>query len=182
SSLLATLDNGSNWQDVPYRKLTMSGDATYLRHGPLGAHEFQIGAFWQSVHEEVDFHYPANGFSVEDDVLRDPNNPAAGVVPFHRQVFDVSSVRTALGRSRDAAVYVQDNWQPFPRFTANVGLRVESVNRRDDLFNVVSEDSTQLAPRVGVTYLFVDNNTVRATFARLHEVMAEGSASVGSTT
>jgi len=182
SSLLATLDNSSNWQDVPYRKLTMSADATYLRHGPLGAHEFQVGAFWQSVHEEVDFDYPDRGFSVEDDVLRDPGNPAAGVTPFHRQVFDVSSVRTALGRSRDAAVYVQDSWQPLPRLAANIGLRVELVNRRDDLFNVVSQDSTQLAPRVGVTYLFADNDTVRATFARLHEVMAEGSASVGSTT
>jgi hypothetical protein len=181
SSLLATLDNSGNWQDVPYRKLTMSADATYLRHGPIGAHEFQVGAFWQSVHEEVDMNYPDRGFSVEDDVLRDPGNPAAGVIPFHRQVFDVSSVTTALGRSRDAAVYLQDSWQPVPRLTANIGLRVEFVKRRDDLFNVVSQDSTQLAPRVGVTYLLTDNNIVRATFARLHEVMAEGSASVGST-
>jgi len=182
SSLLATLDNNGNWQDVPYRKFTISGDATYLRHGLMGAHEFQAGAFWQSVHEEVDFHYPDNGFSVEDDVLRDPSNPGAGVIPFHRQMFDVSSVTTALGRSRNAAVYAQDSWQPVPRLTANIGLRVESVNRRDDLFNVVSQDSTQLAPRVGVTYLLAANNTIRATFARLHEVMAEGMASVGATT
>jgi len=181
SSLLATLDNSSNWQNVPYRKFTVSGDATLLRHGPMGTHEFQIGAFWQSVHEEVDFHYPANGFSVEDDVLRDPDNPAAGVVPFHRQVFDVPSVRTALGRSRDAAFYVQDSWQPIPRLTADIGLRIESVNRRDDLFNVVSQNSTQLAPRVGVTYLLTMKDAVRATYARLHEVMAAGSASVGAT-
>jgi len=181
SGLLATLDNSSSWTDVPYRKSTISGDATFLRHGPLGAHEFQVGVFWQSVHEEVDVHYPANGFSLEDDVLRDPNHAAAGVVPFHRQVFDVPSVRTALGRSRDAAFYVQDSWQPISRLTADIGLRVELVNRRDDLFNVVSQDSMQLAPRVGVTYLLTAKDAVRATYARLHEVLAAGSASVGAT-
>src|SRR5262249_29615837 len=154
---------------LPYRKFTLAGDATYLRRGALGSHEFQVGAFWQTVHEEFTFHYPANGFSVEDDVLRDPNNPAAGVIPFHRQIFDVSSVTTALGRSRNAAVYVQDAWQLINRLTANIGLRVESVNRRDLLFNVTSESATQLAPRLGATYLLTGDgkNTIRATFARL---------------
>ena len=39
----------------------------------------------------------------------DPTNPGAGVIPFHRRIFDVSSVTTALGRSRNAAVYAQDS-------------------------------------------------------------------------
>jgi hypothetical protein len=183
SGLVATLDNSSNWQDLPYRKLTLSGDTTYLRKGLLGTHEFQAGGFWQSVHEELAFHYPANGFSVEDDVLKDPANPAAGVIPFHRQIFDVSSVTAALGRSRNVAVYAQDTWQPLSRLTANIGMRIESVDRRDQLLAVTSENATQIAPRVGATYLLTDdhNNTLRATYARLHEVMAEGSASAGAT-
>jgi hypothetical protein len=183
SGLLAVLDNSSQWVDVPYQKFTLTGDAIYLRHGPLGSHEFQVGALWQQVHEETSFHYPTNGFSLEEDVLRDPSNPAAGVVPFHRQIFDVASVTTALGRSRNVAFYAQDTWQPTSRLTANIGLRVESVNRKDLLFNVAPEDATQLAPRLGATYLLTADakNTVRATFARLHEVMAAGSSSVGAT-
>src|SRR4030095_1372658 len=69
TGLLAVVDNGPNWQDLPYRKYTVSGDATYARRGPLGDHELQAGMFWQQVHEETIFHYPANGFSVEDVVL-----------------------------------------------------------------------------------------------------------------
>src|SRR6266566_7101203 len=183
SGLLAVADNLPNWQDVPYRKLTVSGDATFLRHGAFGSHEFQVGGFWQTVHEELTFHYPADGFSVEDDVLKDPNNPAAGVTPFHRQIFDVSSVTSTLGRSRNSAVYGQDIWQPSHRLTANIGLRVESVNRRDLLFNVTSENATKLAPRLGATYMLTEDgkNTIRATFGRFLEVMAAGSSSVGAT-
>jgi carboxypeptidase family protein len=183
SGLLATVDNNSNSLDLPYRKFTVTGDATYIRHGLFGSHEFQAGGFWQSVHEELTLHYPDNGFSLEDDVLKDPNNPAAGVMPFHRQIFDVASVTSTLGRSRDAAVYAQDVWQPFERLTANIGLRVEMVNRKDLLLNVTGENATQLAPRLGATYLLTKDgrNTIRATFARLPEVMAAGSSSVGAT-
>jgi len=92
-------------------------------------------------------------------------------------------VTTTLGRSRNAAVYVQDTWQPSRRLTANIGLRVESVNRRDLFFNVTSEDATQLAPRLGGTYMLTADgkNTVRGTFGRFLEVMAAGSSSVGAT-
>ena len=183
ASLLATLDNGTNWQDVPYRKLTLAGDTTYVHHAWAGDHEIRAGIFWQPVHEELIVNYPANGFSVEDVVLKDPANPAAGTIPFHRQIFDVASVTSALGRSRNLAAYVQDMWTPHPRLTANVGLRVESVHRQDLAFNITAESATQLAPRLGVTYALTANHrsTIRATFARLHEVMAEGSASVGAT-
>jgi len=183
TGLLATVDNNPNSQDLPYHKFTLSGDATYLLHGALGSHEFQAGGFWQTVHEEFTVHYPANGFSFEDDVLKDPANPAAGVTPFHREIFDVPSVTMALGRSRNAAAYVQDNWQPSRRLTANIGLRVELVNRTDLLFNVTSEDATQLTPRLGATYLLTEDgrNTIRGTFGRYLEVMAAGSASVGAT-
>src|SRR5262245_22071852 len=51
TGLLAVVDNNPNWQDVPYKKFTLSGDATYLLHGALGSHEFQAGGFWQNVHE-----------------------------------------------------------------------------------------------------------------------------------
>jgi hypothetical protein len=183
AGLLATLDNTSNWQDAPYRKLTLAADANYYAKDAAGTHEFQAGGLWQPVHEEFAFHYPADGFSLEDDVLKDPAHPAAGVVPFHRQIFDVSSVTSARGRSRNAAVYVQDTWQPGSRLTANVGVRVEFVDRRDEILNVTSEHATQFAPRAGVTYLLSErhNDAIRATWARLHEVMAEGSASAGAT-
>jgi hypothetical protein len=183
SGLLATVDNNPNGQDLPYRKFTLSGDATYIRPSGFGSHEIQAGGFWQTVHEELTFQYPANGFSVEDDVLKDPNNPAAGYTPFHRQIFDVSSVTATLGRSRDGAVYAQDTWQPSQRLTANLGLRVEFVNRTDLLFNVKPEDAAQFAPRLGATYLLTNDgtNTIRATYGRYLEVLAAGSSSVGAT-
>jgi len=57
------------------------------------------------------------------------------------------------------------------------------VNRTDLLFNVTSEDATQLTPRLGATYLLTEDgrNTIRGTFGRYLEVLSAGSASVGAT-
>src|SRR5262249_2519657 len=101
----------------------------------------------------------------------DPNNPAAGLVPFHQQIATNPNALTLSERDRDVAVYVQDTWKPTPRITTNLGLRTNFVHRHDQIFNVDRERATQVAPRLGVWYLVTDaaRNVLRASFGRLYE-------------
>ena len=84
---------------------------------------------------------------------RDPNNPAAGLVPFYRRYETPSEVLTTAGRDRDYAVYVQDSWKPHPRITANFGVRADFVRRFDEIFGVERMNSMNVGPRLGMSYL-----------------------------
>jgi hypothetical protein len=114
-----------------------------------------------------------NGFIQEERAMVDPNNPAAGTFPFHRQYVDQLQLPTRAARDRDAAFYLQDNWRPTERLTATLGVRFDFVKRYDRLFDVVREDSHIVQPRVGFSYLLTKDakNVLRGSYARVGEQM-----------
>jgi hypothetical protein len=101
----------------------------------------------------------------------DPNNPAAGTIPFHRQYRSPATALTLSTRDRDTALYVQDSWKPKPRMTVNLGVRVDFVRRHDEIFNIDRENATQVGPRAGMSYMITSDakNVLRASYGRLYE-------------
>lgn len=168
----ATLDNVASTTQNPYTKWTVTGDATWYQSGWLGSHEFQVGLFLQPRMTRLDtITYANDGFALEENVLRDASNPAAGIIPFHRRIYDASSGLLAKGHFADNAVYVQDTWRLTPRVTVNAGLRLDRVTRNDDLFELELQNSLELGPRIGVSYVLTadQRNAVRASYMRIHD-------------
>src|SRR5262245_33848683 len=148
------------------------GDLTYYRQGWAGSHEFKTGIWAAPVlARDVLSRTVNNGFILERVRQRDPNNAAAGTVPFYRRYESPSDTLTTAARDRDYAFYVQDSWKPHARVTANIGVRTDFVRRYDDIYKVERMNSTNVGPRAGVTYLLTSNarNVVRASFSRLIE-------------
>src|SRR5918993_3346179 len=151
---LVVLDNLPAAADQPADKLTVGADITWYRDSKMGSHEIQTGIYFQPrLHERTTQHYANGGYALEEVALRDPSNPAAGFVPFHRQVYDQINVPLRWADSHDYAVYVQDAWRPVPRLTVNAGVRVDVIGRKDSSFNVETQNSTEIGPRLGVNYL-----------------------------
>ena len=74
----------------PYAKWTITADSTMYRSGWLGSHEIQFGISLQPhMTREDTIIYTNGGVSLEDLVLRNVNNPAAGAIPFRRVIYDV---------------------------------------------------------------------------------------------
>ncbi len=185
----ATLDNSASETQSPYTKWTITGDLTIFRTGWLGSHEIQVGAFLQpSMHRLDSIAYANRGFALEELVLRDGSNPAAGTLPFHRRYYDAASGVLAEGRFSDNAIFLQDAWRPSPRLTITVGLRVDRIVRTDDLFQVELQKSYEVGPRFGVNYVFTSDqrNAIRLSFMRLHDspninqLSASGAGTQGS--
>lgn len=172
SGTIATLDNNGLSFLQPHDKVTVSGDLTYsLRSGP-GSHELQLGTYLQPVlHIEFGNEYANNGFWLEEVLLRDPSNPAAGVIPFHRQIYDQARVISQNTDGQSYAFYVQDLWRASDRLTLTGGVRVDHLRRRDNIFDAVVQRTTAVGPRVGVNYLLTENgrNTLRGSFGRIHD-------------
>jgi hypothetical protein len=158
----------------PGQKWTVAADATWYKTGWAGSHELQFGTLLQPhmVGASTTL-YSNDGFAMEEVVLRDANNPAAGLVPFHRRIYDVSSLVTSDVEASDNAVYVQDSWRPNDRMTLNAGLRVDWVKGRDRQADVETQDSVEIGPRFGVTYSLSEDrfNVVRASWGRVHELV-----------
>jgi Carboxypeptidase regulatory-like domain/TonB dependent receptor-like, beta-barrel len=180
---LVVLDNTPSAPDQPADKLTLAADATWYHDSEVGSHEVQTGVYFQPrLHERTTLHYASGGFALEEVVLRDPSNPAAGFAPFHRQVYDRVDVPSRFADSHDYAVYVQDAWRPFPRLTVNAGVRVDVIGRKDSAFNVETQDGTEIGPRFGVNYLLAADGrrAVRASWTRVADVLAQTTQSAGT--
>src|SRR4030095_4307695 len=83
---------GGNLQNYDYQPATQMmfrGDLTYFKDGWHGNHEFQTGFFAapRSTYDQQR-QYVNDGFVLEEQRQVDPNNPAAGLVPFHRRYQD----------------------------------------------------------------------------------------------
>jgi hypothetical protein len=180
---LVVLDTLPSAPDQPADKLTLSADATWFRDSTGGSHELQAGLYLQPrLHERTTQHYTNGGYALEEVVLRDPSNPAAGVIPFHRQIYDAVNVPSRWADGHDYAVYVQDAWRPLARLTVNAGVRADFIGRKDAAFDVETENSTEIGPRVGVNYLLTHDGrqSVRASWTRVADVLAQTTQSAGS--
>ena len=183
SGALAILDDLSSAADQPADKLTLAADATWYRDSRAGSHEVQTGIYFQPrLHERTTLHYANGGFALEEVVLRDSANPAAGFVPFHRQIYDRVDVPLRWADSHDYAAYVQDAWRPAPRLTVNAGVRVDVIGRKDSAFNVETQSSTEIGPRFGANYLLARDGrrAIRGSWTRVADVLAQTTQAAGS--
>jgi len=168
---------GGNLQSYAYQPATQTmirGDLTYFKDGWAGGHEFQTGVFAapRSTYDQ-ETEYVNGGFVLEEKRLRDLNNPAAGLVPFHRRYQSPVSLVTRAARDRNIGLYVQDTWRPHTRLTINGGVRFDYVKRQDDLFNIVRENAWHVGPRIGFSYMLTKDakNILRGSYVRVHEQM-----------
>jgi hypothetical protein len=164
--------NVQNFALQPASQMILRGDLTWFKQGWAGNHEFQTG-FFAAPRNRYDQKtvYVNDGFILEEQRMKDPNNPAAGLVPFHRQYRTPSSLQTREAHDSDYAGYVQDTWRPTGRLTVNVGLRVDHVRREDGIYNVVRQNSTEVGPRLGFSYMLTSDakNILRGSLVRVHE-------------
>ena len=180
---IALLNNVSSFGISPASKKTVQGDLTYYKSGFLGSHELQTGGYLQLLNGSDEILYPNNGFAAEDVVLRDPNNPGAGYVPYRRQVFSIPTMKQDETAATDIGMYVQDAWKPTPRLTVNLGVRLDWIKATEQVFNVQLQKAWHVGPRLGATWVLTADgkNVVRASYARVHEMpMPRNLGSVGS--
>ncbi len=166
---------GGNLQSFglqPASQIIVRGDLTWFKEGWGGTHELQTGFFAAPRNRyDLQTQYVNDGFVLEERRMRDVNNPAAGVVPFRRVYQSPVNVKTREAHDRDIGVYLQDTWRPTPRLTLNLGLRVDRVRREDGIFNVVRQNSTEVGPRFGFSYMVTPDakNVLRGSYVRVHE-------------
>lgn len=156
----------------PASLMMIRADFTYYKEGLAGSHEFQTGVFAAPRnHYDLTTNYINNGYIQEEARQIDPNNPAAGTIPFHRQYRSPVSLTTRLTRESDTALYLQDSWKPTSRLTVNAGVRADFVKRRDDIFNVERMNDVAVAPRFGFSYLLTKDarNVLRGSAVRVFE-------------
>jgi hypothetical protein len=161
----------------PGSKWTIAADLTYFRRGWLGSHELQTGVNLQPWMAGTNTTiYSNGGFALEDVVMRDPANQDAGLIPFHRRVYDAAEVLTADVSATDNAAYLQDTWRPTTRLTISGGIRFDSITARDRLVDLKTQNSLEIGPRFGATYALSADKTdvVRASWGRIHELVQAG--------
>jgi hypothetical protein len=172
TGILVTMNNAQTEAIAPSWMWVFRGDLTYFREGWGGSHEFKTGVWAAPVlARDVLSRALNDGFILERQRQIDPNNPAAGLVPFYRQFVSPIEIQSTSARDRDYAVYVQDTWKPTARLTANVGVRADFVRRYDKIFDIERMNSVNVGPRVGLSYLVTSDarNVFRAFWGRLHE-------------
>lgn len=180
---IALMDNAPNFSISPASKKTFQADMTYYRSGFLGAHEFQTGVFLQSLNGSDEIRYPNGGAAVENLVLRNPADPAAGWTVFSRTVYSVESLKQDETAATDFGLYVQDTWKPTTRVTVNLGVRADLIKAEEKLFDIQLQDAWHVGPRAGISWLVTGDgrNVARASYARVHEMpMPRNLGSVGA--
>ncbi len=162
----------ASYSYLPSSQITLRADLTYFKDGLAGSHEFQTGFFGapRSTYDTTT-KYLNDGFILEERRQVDAADPSKGTVPFHRRFASPLELTTRMARDRNFAIYVQDNWRPTPRLTANLGVRLDWVRRYDKIFDVVREDAHIVQPRLGFSYLLNSNNVLRGSYVRLGEQM-----------
>jgi hypothetical protein len=159
--------------DLDTSSITMfRGDIMYFKDGWLGSHEFQAGflAMPRSIYTK-NVRYLNDGFTLEERRMVDPNNAAAGTIPFSRQyVLGDLNLDQSRGRDKDIGFYGQDSWKAG-RLTTTLGLRVDVVRRFDVLRNLQRQSSTEIGPRLGFSYVLTEDakNVLRGTYGKYHQ-------------
>ena len=179
--------NGGGYGTVVLEKSSyymIRGDLTWYKQDWIGSHEFQTGFLFMPKNQYEGVSTALNdGFISEERRLTDPNNIDSPVIPFAR-TYRTSALThvNQSGRDHDYGMYLQDTWRPIPRLTATIGLRADFVERFDRLRDFVVQNSVEIAPRVGGTYLITSDakNVVRASFSRVHRQLMGGRDAVAS--
>jgi hypothetical protein len=168
---------------IPGDKLTITADARMFKRGWGGSHELQAGVFLQPrLAQRITLDYVNGGAALQNRVLLDPQDVSKGSRIFHTQTFDNAHQPNANNRGSDTAFYVQDGWNPTRSLTVNAGVRVDVIHRDDRLFNLPTQRSHDVGPRLGATYALTEaaSTIARASWARVHETPTQNWISLGS--
>jgi hypothetical protein len=171
------------WNSQPNSKLTLSFDSTFLATTGMGSHELQTGLYAQPrTRIGLTTSYVNGGFALEETTLRIPGQLGSGIVPFHRLTFDGTGLTNTQRLGQDYAIYIQDAWRPTSRITINAGVRVDRIEWTDQLFDVTSQRSTEIGPRLGLNYALTADarHILRAHWVKVHDQPSSTSLSVGS--
>lgn len=170
------LDSVESRSVQPASRLTLTGDLAYYHDGWLGSHEIQTGVRFQSMQTQQSQLYANGGFALEEVVLRDRTNPASGVIPFHQRIYDQAIVQAVNNTGHDNAFYVQDAWKPVSRATINIGVRADFVKADDRLLHINLQNSVNVGPRFGATYVLTEDrrNVAQVSWGRVHDVVLMG--------
>jgi hypothetical protein len=158
--------------------LLLRGDMTWYKDDLAGTHTLETGFFLQpqNKYDRMET-FLNNGFIVEEHAYNIPGDPTGGTFPFHRQYItsDLTQI-SANGQDLDNAFYVQDTWKPNERLTATIGVRFDVVRREDLRRDLQFQSSTEIGPRLGVSYLLTEDarNVLRASYGRVHEQLQGG--------
>jgi hypothetical protein len=169
----------------PNEKLTASFDTTLYVSQGSATHELQAGVFAQRRVQGNHLDYTNGGFTLEEQVLRQPGVYTSGLVPFHRIIMNGPGVTTFNQTARDLAAYVQDAWRPSARLTLSGGVRLDQIIVKDTVFGLTAQRSLEVGPRAGVNYVVTadSRNVVRGHWTRVHDqpglVTTTGTPSVG---
>jgi hypothetical protein len=162
------------YQYQPASQMMLRGDLTYFKDEWAGSHELQTGFFAapRSTYDQTN-EYVNGGFVEEEVRLIDPNNVGGGTVPFRRKYQEPATLQTRAAVDRNVGFYVQDNWRPNNRLVINAGVRFDWVQRNDELFDIERQNSWQIGPRIGFSYMLTEDarNIVRGSYVRVHEQM-----------
>ncbi|PYR40228.1 MAG: hypothetical protein DMF93_11605, partial [Acidobacteria bacterium] len=137
-----------------------------------GSHELKTGIYAAPrLVRETTTDYVNDGYDQLETRQIDPNNPAAGTVPWHQRFRSPSVNPSIAEHDSDIALYAQDGWMPHQRLTVNLGLRVDWVRRHDNLLDIYREKSAAVQPRAGIAYQVTKDarNVLRASYSRLYE-------------
>src|SRR5437899_4824308 len=177
NGVLGTTNVNPSVTASPTSKVTLQGDLTYYKTGWVGSHELQTGVFAQPrLSNKNDLRYANGGASFDELSLSDQNNLHSPAVVFHHRVYDATSIVSSSRLARDYAAYVQDAWKPSSRLTLNVGVRVDKIKVRDRVYNVDVQNSWEVGPRFGGTYVLTsdEKNVVRANWGRVADLPQPG--------
>lgn len=173
SGVIARLDNAAQWLTFPSSKVTVQGDVALHRSGRLGMNALKLGVYLQPrLRVEERTEYANGGLSLEEVVLREPGNPGAGYIPFHRTIVNDTTATTGSSAATNYAAYVQNTWSPAAKLAIATGLRVDRFTNTDRLSGLTFHDSVNIGPRFQVGYsLTADGSTVaRASWGRVHDM------------
>jgi Carboxypeptidase regulatory-like domain/TonB dependent receptor len=169
---LAIMNNQQSLMFEPASLITVRADFTYYTPGRGGSHEFKWG-FYGAPRNNYDQtrQYLNDGFISEHVRLRNPADLQSGFIPFRREYVTPIHNHELSARERDLAVYVQDSLKLGTRLTVNAGVRVDFVKRFDKIFNITRQKSTEVGPRLGVSYLLDRDarNVLRGSITRTHQ-------------
>ncbi len=174
SGRIVDMGNSTSRFFQPASRMEFKADFAYFKQGGGGSHEFKWGLYTSPRNRfDVTREYSNGGFTNEDHRLVDPDDLTSGTIPFSRSFEVQQNITEFASRESDLGLYIQDSWQPTQRLTLNLGVRVDFVNRKDEIFNITRQDSTEWQPNFGLSWMIGSsgNDVFRLSVKRQHQAM-----------